>query len=53
MLTMEGTLFFTFSIKNSSSLAIAGEDFVVVASDTRQSDGYLINSRNTPKSFKL
>lgn len=37
----------------SSSLAIAGRDFCVVASDTRQSDGYLINSRDAPKAFSL
>lgn len=34
-------------------MAIAGKDYVVVASDTRQSDGYLINSRYSSKSFQL
>ncbi|KAJ3278188.1 Proteasome subunit beta type-1, partial [Blyttiomyces sp. JEL0837] len=34
-------------------LAIAGEDFCVVAGDTRQSEGYLINTRYCPKVFKL
>lgn len=38
---------------SSSSLAIAGRDFCVVASDTRQSDGYLINSRDAPKAYCL
>jgi 20S proteasome subunit beta 6 len=52
MLTMAGKLLF-YSHINSSSLAIAGQDFVIVAADTRQSDGYLINSRNAPKSFQL
>ncbi|KAJ1674702.1 Proteasome subunit beta type-6 [Spiromyces aspiralis] len=36
-----------------STLAIAGKDFVVIASDTRQSDGYSINTRYDPKAFKL
>ncbi|KAJ2713131.1 Proteasome subunit beta type-6 [Coemansia spiralis] len=36
-----------------TTLAISGEDFVLVASDTRQSDGYLINSRYSPKAFVL
>ncbi|RKP24088.1 nucleophile aminohydrolase [Syncephalis pseudoplumigaleata] len=34
-------------------LAIAGEDFCVVAGDTRQSEGYSINSRYAPKVFKM
>ncbi|KAI9266148.1 nucleophile aminohydrolase [Helicostylum pulchrum] len=36
-----------------TSLAIAGKDFCVVASDTRQSTGYSINSRFSPKSYTL
>ncbi|KAJ2816095.1 Proteasome subunit beta type-6, partial [Coemansia sp. 'formosensis'] len=36
-----------------TSLAIAGKDFVIVASDARQSDGYSINSRYDPKAFTL
>lgn len=37
----------------STSLAIAGKDFCVIASDTRQSTGYSINSRYSPKAYKL
>ncbi len=33
----------------STSLAIAGADFCVVAGDTRQSEGYSINTRYAPK----
>ncbi|KAI9289956.1 nucleophile aminohydrolase [Umbelopsis sp. AD052] len=36
-----------------TSVAIAGEDFCVVASDTRQSNGYSINSRYAPKAYKM
>jgi len=36
-----------------TSLAISGKDFSVLASDTRQSDSYLINARYVPKAFKL
>lgn len=34
-------------------LAIAGEDFCIVASDTRLSEGYSIHSRDSPKCYKL
>ncbi|KAL7747751.1 Proteasome subunit beta type-6 [Sorochytrium milnesiophthora] len=36
-----------------TAIAIAGADFAIVASDTRQSEGYSINSRYVPKAFKL
>ncbi|PVU99023.1 hypothetical protein BB559_001085 [Furculomyces boomerangus] len=36
-----------------TSLAIAGEDFCVIASDTRQSEGYSINTRFDPKIHKI
>ncbi|KFO53935.1 Proteasome subunit beta type-1, partial [Corvus brachyrhynchos] len=34
-------------------LAIAGEDFCIVASDTRLSEGYSIHCRDSPKCYKL
>ncbi|TEB30722.1 N-terminal nucleophile aminohydrolase [Coprinellus micaceus] len=34
-------------------LAIAGADFTVIAGDTRQSEGYSIQTRYAPKVFKL
>lgn len=34
-------------------LAIAGDNFAVIASDTRLSEGYMIHSRDTPKTYNL
>jgi 20S proteasome subunit beta 6 len=34
-------------------LAIAGLDFAVVAGDTRQTEGYSIQTRYAPKVFRL
>lgn len=34
-------------------LAIAGADFTVIAGDTRQTEGYNIQTRYAPKVFKL
>ena len=34
-------------------LAIAGEDFSVIASDTRLSQGFSIHTRDSPKTYKL
>ncbi|KAJ2345046.1 Proteasome subunit beta type-6 [Coemansia sp. RSA 2618] len=42
-----------YAMTGGTSLAIAGDDFVVVASDTRQSDGYSINTRYDSKIFEL
>lgn len=46
-------LLLTCYIIDRTSLAIAGKDFCIIASDTRQSTGYSINSRYSPKSYKL
>ncbi len=34
-------------------LAIAGEDFSIIASDTRLSEGFQIYTRDSPKTYKL
>ena len=34
-------------------LAIAGEDFSVIAADTRLSQGFSIHTRDSPKTYKL
>lgn len=34
-------------------LAVAGEDFAVVASDSRLSEGFSIHTRDQPKTYKL
>ncbi|KXN65205.1 N-terminal nucleophile aminohydrolase [Conidiobolus coronatus NRRL 28638] len=42
-----------YTNNGGTSLAVAGEDFVLVGSDTRQSEGYNINSRYNPKAWAL
>lgn len=42
-----------YSDNGGTILAIAGEDFAVVAGDTRQSEGYNIQTRYAPKVFRL
>jgi len=42
-----------YSENGGTILAIAGEDFAVVAGDTRQSEGYSIQTRYAPKVFRL
>jgi len=34
-------------------MAIAGEDYCIIASDSRQSDGYSINTRDAKKLHSL
>jgi hypothetical protein len=46
-------LFFAECFVFSTVLAVAGEDFAIVASDTRLSEGYSIHSRDSPKCYKL
>lgn len=42
-----------YSENGGTILAIAGEDFSVIAGDTRQSEGYSIQTRYAPKVFRL
>ncbi|RKO99696.1 hypothetical protein CXG81DRAFT_27560 [Caulochytrium protostelioides] len=45
--------FSPYTDNGGTTLAIAGDDYVIVAGDTRQSEGYSINTRYCPKVFKL
>ncbi|TDZ37564.1 Proteasome subunit beta type-6 [Colletotrichum spinosum] len=42
-----------YTDNGGSTLAIAGADFAIMAGDTRSTSGYSINSRYTPKVFKI
>ncbi|KAH0426280.1 proteasome component c5 [Colletotrichum kahawae] len=42
-----------YTDNGGSTLAIAGADYAIMAGDTRSTSGYSINSRYTPKVFKI
>jgi hypothetical protein len=42
-----------YTDNGGSIMAIAGKDFCVIAGDTRQSEGYNIQTRYKPKVFRL
>ena len=42
-----------YSDNGGTILAIAGADFTVIAGNTRQSEGYSIQTRYAPKVFRL
>ncbi len=42
-----------YSENGGTILAIAGRDFTVIAGDTRQTEGYNIQTRYAPKVFRL
>lgn len=43
----------SYTDNGGSTLAIAGADFTIMAGDTRHTSGYSINSRMSPKVFKI
>lgn len=49
----QGRQFNPYSENGGTILAIAGADFSVIAGDTRQSEGYSIQTRYAPKVFRL
>ena len=46
-------MFRRYSDNGGSTLAIAGADFAIMAGDTRHTSGYSINTRMSPKVFKI
>eukprot|EP00842_Homolaphlyctis_polyrhiza_P001937 jgi/Hompol1/2744/HPOL_000633-RA len=42
-----------YTDNGGTTLGIAGDDFCIIAADTRHSEGYSINSRYVPKAYEL
>jgi 20S proteasome subunit beta 6 len=42
-----------YSWNGGTILAISGDDFSIIASDTRLSEGFQIYSRDSPKTYQL
>jgi 20S proteasome subunit beta 6 len=49
----QGRQFNPYTDNGGTILAIAGSDFSVIAGDTRQSEGYSIQTRYAPKVHRL
>ncbi|XP_070532514.1 proteasome subunit beta type-1-like [Ptychodera flava] len=45
--------FSPYAFNGGTVMAIAGEDFAVIASDTRLSEGFQIHTRDNPKTYSL
>ncbi|KAK2741460.1 Proteasome subunit beta type-6 [Myotisia sp. PD_48] len=45
--------FYPYADNGGSTLGIAGDDFAILAGDTRSTSGYNINTRYAPKVFKI
>ncbi|EHL03312.1 N-terminal nucleophile aminohydrolases (Ntn hydrolases) [Glarea lozoyensis ATCC 20868] len=45
--------FYPYTDNGGSTLAISGNDFTIIAGDTRSTSGYNINTRYSPKVFKI
>ncbi|MCJ1247437.1 Proteasome subunit beta type-6 [Trapelia coarctata] len=45
--------FYPYTDNGGTTLGITGNDFAILAGDTRSTSGYSINSRYTPKVFKI
>jgi len=45
--------FYPYTDNGGSTLAISGSDFTIIAGDTRSTSGYNINTRYSPKVFKI
>lgn len=47
------TYFSPYAMNGGTVLALSGEDFAIIASDTRLSEGFMIHSRESPKTYSL
>ena len=45
--------FYSYTDNGGSTLGISGDDFAILAGDTRSTSGYNINTRYAPKVFKI
>merc|ERR1712000_746870 len=53
LLYTEDMSFSPYSSNGGTVLGVSGEDYAIVASDTRLSEGYSIHSRDHPKTYQL